>query len=224
MPVFRSRGQVPEPNSPAPVLAPGRDVPPSTPPSTRQAFGVMTPHGDRRVNRLLERCGLMHFKDMFRLQGATLEDIAAWSRDPNGPQWFKAYFPDIPAAAAWRLMKMASEHHQDSPEDNPQATNRRHAEPISVVVEMPDADPPFHQSDEEREEGATDEEREEGATDHEELPEPPVQWLLNRDTGCAHPTLDGVSPSCVHKRLRNAEPAGSLLGLQKCEWAKTHHC
>jgi hypothetical protein len=41
-------------------------------------------------------------------------------------------------------------------------------------------------------------------------------WLLDVDTGCAHPTADGVSPSCAHKSLRHCSPMHSLVGINLC--------
>ena len=216
MPAPRTRAQLPEPTSPAPMLVPGRVVPSPKPCAAGKALEVMTPHGDRRLNRLLERCSLSHFKEMFRLQGTTLEDIAAWSQDPNGPQWFKAYFPDTPAGAAFRLMRMASAHHQDSPEDKPLPATQTSG---AAVPEMPVEEPPFHQSDSDQGTDGHSEGEDSNVGDGGVLlapPSPPARWFLNKDTGVAHPTKDGVSPSCLHKRMPNSQLVDSPVGLNIC--------
>ena len=53
-----------------------------------------------------------------------------------------------------------------------------------------------------------------------EAVEPPVKWLLNVDTGVAHPTLDGQTPSCGHAcGVHNIVPANTCVGLKVCPFA-----
>ena len=60
---------------------------------------------DRRVLAVLLQADLMHFQQAFGLEGVTLEDLATGT-----PQWLKAFFPDIRAGPAARLLQSARDY------------------------------------------------------------------------------------------------------------------
>jgi hypothetical protein len=47
-----------------------------------------------------------------------------------------------------------------------------------------------------------------------------VRFLVNDLTGIAHPTIDGVTPSCAHKRLFSVTPSETSEGYTVCTMAK----
>ena len=43
------------------------------------------------------------------------------------------------------------------------------------------------------------------------------KWLMKPLIGCAHPTFNGSSPSCIHPTLKGAVQVESITGLRLCK-------
>ena len=179
-----------DPASPAPVRLRGprgTDAgAPASPGPPRRPCCPATPARDKRVGRLLDKAGLSHFRDAFRREGVTLEVLGEAGAGPTGIMWLKAYFPDIPAAAGLKLLQAAATHHQDSPEDKSADDRGKSAptprrEDVGEEVDLDAGDVPSDAASVSGSEAGEGEQR---------------QWLVNMQTGIAHPTDDGVTPSC----------------------------
>ena len=57
-------------------------------------------------------------------------------------------------------------------------------------------------------------------TGHSLLAKEQRRYLVNVQTGCAHPTNDGVTMTCGHKRLKVCTLTSSIAGFELCAFAR----
>ena len=89
--------------------------------------------------------------------------------------WFRAYFPDLRAGGTKRLMDYVLQHPEGRLPSADERSSRSAAQPPARAGDAAAACQPRG-----------------------------FCWLVNGSSGCVHPSLDGVTPTCGH-RLRSAQ-------------------
>ena len=194
-------------------------VPSSSASGSGPSAGIEGGQPSRHLLRLLKECGLLHMATQFHAEGVTAADLATAS-----PDWLKAWFPEIKAGPAKRLLYLvvnsveqatASQQGQTPsavtasiqahgsgvvvPHHALTSTSAMSAQPCQQLSDNKDLAPgtaatahdaPVYEQCAEGLEGV----------DEQQCEPPPCAmpgWLVNYNTGVAHPTDDGTTPSFV---------------------------
>ena len=206
-------------------------------PPPARPFAPESPRCDQRLAKVLNQCDLSHFAEAFRIEGFTWPDAVALAAGPQGPQLLKVYFPDLPGAAAVRLLRLLAKHAEETSPSLPHPHCGAAASSAGDMASHDDSPSRMlqvHVPDEGTAAILLPSAPEEENDLQECMPNPEAEpeeapasagslvakgWILNSVSGCVHPTDDGVTPSCHHRAIASPvllSPDAQLEGFSRC--------